>query len=69
MEATIICYHSEQSAEGALKSFLVFHDVELSRSYDIEMLCRNFMDIDMTFDELVMPCRSLASAIAQDENE
>lgn len=56
----IICYHSEQSAEGALKGYLIFHNVELPRTYDLRMICCMCMDIDKTFDKLMEPCGRLA---------
>lgn len=56
----IICYHSEQAAEGELKGYLIFYNVEPPRTYELGMLCRMCMDIDKTFDELMGPCGRLA---------
>jgi HEPN domain-containing protein len=56
----IICYHSEQAAEEAVKGFLIYYNVEPPRTYDLEMLCRMCMDIDNTFDKLIEPCGRLA---------
>lgn len=56
----IICHHSEQSAEGVLKGYLILHNVELPRTYDLVKLCGMCMDIYKNFNELMKPCGSLA---------
>jgi len=56
----IICYHSEQAAEEAIKGYLIFHNEEPPRTYDLGMLCSMCMDIDKTFNELMEPCGRLA---------
>ena len=55
----IICYHSQQAAEKALKAYLIYKNVEAPRTHNLGLLCNLCMDIDKTFDELIVPCGKL----------
>ena len=62
MEAEIvitetICYHCQQSAEKALKAFLVKHQIEFPKTHNLMVLINLCSDIDeslaMTFAERI----------------
>jgi len=43
-----ICFHAQQASEKFLKAFLAFHDVEFSRTHDLEYLLLECQKIDKT---------------------
>ncbi len=45
-------YHCQQSAEKALKAFLVYHDVAFEKVHNLSMLLEYCADVDRTFREL-----------------
>lgn len=56
----ISCYHCQQSAEKALKGFLIFKDIDPPKTHDLILLCKNCVNIDSTFDSLLEDCGDLA---------
>jgi HEPN domain-containing protein len=48
----IACYHAQQSAEKALKGFLVSQRVEPPKTHDLQMLCNLCMTQDASFSEI-----------------
>jgi len=55
----IICYHCQQSAEKALKGFLIFAEVRPNRTHDLEMLRSACEEVDKTFSEIAKQCMRL----------
>ena len=55
----IICYHAQQSAEKALKAYLVKNDILPPKIHDLNQLCEMCADIDSAFDEISILCGSL----------
>jgi len=55
----IICYHCEQTAEKALKFYLIFKDSEPSRTHDLRLLCKMYSNSDKSFDEISQSCINL----------
>jgi len=45
----IICFHCQQTAEKALKGFLIFHGQEAPRTHDLESLCNMCGELDTNF--------------------
>jgi HEPN domain-containing protein len=44
-----VCFHMQQCAEKYLKSFLVFHEVELPRTHNLAMVLQACIEIDPSF--------------------
>ena len=55
----IICYHAQQSAEKALKSFLIQNDILPPKIHDLNRLCEMCSEIDNSFDNIAKSCGSL----------
>ena len=55
----IICYHSQQSAEKALKAFLVLNDITPPKIHDLNRLCEMCNDLDGTFSQITQNCSAL----------
>jgi len=55
----IICFHSQQSAEKALKAFLVQNDILPPKTHDLNQLCEMCGEIDNSFDEIAASCGRL----------
>ena len=55
----IICYHCQQSAEKALKAFLVYHGITPPRTHDLNDLRNICQNIDDNFDEITADCKRL----------
>ncbi len=53
MVTSSICFHSQQAAEKYLKCFLVFKNIEFSRTHDIELLQEFCGRVDDSFYEAV----------------
>jgi HEPN domain-containing protein len=45
----IACFHSQQAVEKFLKAFLLFHDQEISKTHNLDILLRNCSVIDPDF--------------------
>ena len=55
----IICFHCQQAAEKALKSFLVLHDINPPKVHDVVFLCKLCSEIRDDFIQLVDACSEL----------
>ena len=55
----IICYHAQQSAEKALKAFLIQNDILPPKIHDLNELCEMCGEIDSAFNEIAPLCASL----------
>jgi HEPN domain-containing protein len=56
----IVCYHSEQAAEEALKGYLLYQNIEPSQTQDLGKLCSMCLKFDKAFEELMGPWERLA---------
>jgi HEPN domain-containing protein len=56
----IICYHCQQSAEKALKAFLCASGVDVPKTHETGILCRQCADINHLFSKFLKPCEELA---------
>ena len=54
-----VCFHCQQYAEKALKSFLKFNDVKYRFIHDLESLCEDCEKLDSTFTEIDILCQVL----------
>jgi HEPN domain-containing protein len=52
-------YHCQQTAEKALKGYLLYHDIRFEKSHDIELLVFQARNIDPTFSDCVEAARLL----------
>jgi HEPN domain-containing protein len=52
-------YHCQQSAEKAIKGFLLFHDVRFEKTHDIEVLISQASEIDSSFFACIEAARIL----------
>jgi HEPN domain-containing protein len=48
----IACYHCQQSAEKALKGFLISLHIEPPKIHDLQMLCKLCIEQDASFNEI-----------------
>jgi HEPN domain-containing protein len=48
----IACYHCQQSAEKALKGFLVLQRIEPPKIHDLQLLCEMCIKQDASFNEI-----------------
>jgi HEPN domain-containing protein len=55
----IICYQAQQSAEKALKAFLIKNNMLPPKIHDLNHLCEMCGKIDKAFDEIADSCGSL----------
>ena len=55
----IVCYHCQQSAEKALKSFLIYSKVKPERTHDLESLRNECEKIDNSFSKISNECSCL----------
>jgi len=58
-ETEIVCYHSQQTAEKALKGYLVLQGVEPPRTHDLIALCNLCMTHESSFSEILDICSKL----------
>lgn len=56
----IVCYHSEQAAEEALKGYLLYQNIEPSQTQDLGRLCSMCLKFDKAFEGLMGPWERLA---------
>jgi HEPN domain-containing protein len=56
---TVICFHCQQCAEKALKSFLVAQKKEPPKTHDLEKLLSLATEIDVDFKDYAPECASL----------
>jgi HEPN domain-containing protein len=52
-------YHTQQSAEKALKGYLAFRNQPIQRIHNLNVLLSNCMDLDNSFSELSLQTRYL----------
>lgn len=52
-------YHCQQTAEKAIKGFLLFHDVRFEKTHDIEVLISQACEVDASFCVCVEAARIL----------
>ena len=55
----IICYLCQQSAEKALKAFLIYSGIKPEKTHDLEDLMDKCAVIDNSFDEIIENCSRL----------
>ena len=55
----VACYLSQQSAEKALKGYLVFKDIEPPKTHNLIELCQICINHDKLFEELIEVCADL----------
>ena len=55
----IICYHAQQSAEKALKGFLIFKGEDLIKTHDLALLCEKCIEYNSKLEKLYEPCVTL----------
>lgn len=46
-------YHCQQSAEKALKAFLLFHEIEFPKTHDLRVLIKFALEIDSEFKNII----------------
>ena len=55
----IICYHCQQSAEKALKAFLIHSKIKPEKTHDLESIRINCEEIDNSFNSIIKDCARL----------
>ena len=60
----IICFHCQQSAEKALKAFMVEHKIEVIRTHDLKLLRKICCDVS-DFSVIETECSRLTPYAAQ----
>jgi HEPN domain-containing protein len=55
----IICYHCQQSAEKALKAFLIYSGVKPERTHNLGFLMNECSKLDGSFIEIAKQCVNL----------
>jgi HEPN domain-containing protein len=58
-EIEIVCYHSQQCAEKALKGYCVFKGIEPPKAHDLIALCHLCMTTEDTFLLIIDNCSRL----------
>ncbi|MDR3108793.1 MAG: HEPN domain-containing protein [Planctomycetaceae bacterium] len=58
-ELESVCFFCQQTAEKALKAYLISHNIEPIRTHDTEYLCQECMKFDPTFESHIAICRVL----------
>jgi HEPN domain-containing protein len=56
----ISCFHSQQSAEKALKGYLIYKKFDPPKIHDLAELCRLCIQFDETFKDIFPSCAGLA---------
>ena len=55
----IICYHCQQSAEKSLKAYICANDIEISKTHEVGLLCRQCSELDDSFSHFQEDCEDL----------
>jgi HEPN domain-containing protein len=55
----ITCFHSQQSAEKALKGYLIYKEFDPPKIHDLAELCRLCMRFDETFKDIFPFCSDI----------
>ena len=58
-QTEIAAYHAQQCAEKALKTFLVFHDIDPPKIHSLNRLCELCKNIDGSFSQIEIICARL----------
>jgi len=58
-QTEIASYHCQQSAEKALKAFLLSRGIEPPKTHDLKVLCKMCHDIDNSFADIMIQCAHL----------
>ena len=58
-QSEVACYLSQQCAEKALKGYVLFLDIEPSKTHNLVELCQICMNHDNTFSEIMDACADL----------
>jgi HEPN domain-containing protein len=58
-ETEIVCYHSQQCAEKALKGYCIFKDIEPLKTHDLIALCQLCMTVENSFFDILDNCSRL----------
>ena len=61
----IVCYHCQQSAEKALKAFLIYSHIKPERTHDLESLRDKCEVVDASFNEIIEECERLTRYSSQ----
>lgn len=61
----IICFHCQQSAEKALKAFMVEHKIEVIRTHDLGILIEKCSHVSPNFRTISRECSRLTDYAAQ----
>jgi HEPN domain-containing protein len=61
----IVCYHCQQSAEKALKAFLIHSKIKPEKTHDLESLRDNCAEIENSFNEIIEMCERLNDYASQ----
>ena len=56
----IICYHSQQSVEKALKALMVLNNITPPKIHDLNRLCEICKEIDDVFSQITQQCSTLS---------
>jgi len=59
LQTEIICFHCQQSAEKALKAFLLFHSQEPPKTHSLERLVDLCIELSEDFNQIVADCEYL----------
>jgi HEPN domain-containing protein len=67
----ISCYHCQQSAEKALKAYLIFKDIDPPHIHDLQRLSKLCADYDSSFASIFDLCSSITdfSVVSRYPNE
>jgi len=58
-ETEIVCYHSQQCAEKALKGYCIFKGIEPQKTHDLIALCQLCITDDKLFSDILDNCSKL----------
>jgi HEPN domain-containing protein len=58
-EPESVCFFCQQTAEKALKAYLISQDIEPMRTHDTEYLCHECMKFDPSFESHIEICGAL----------
>ena len=60
-QTEISSYHCQQSAEKALKGYLLFKNIEPPKTHDLKLLCKMCIDSDNSFISIADKCANLTA--------
>ena len=59
LEIEIVCYHSHQCAEKAMKSYCIFNNLEPPKTHDLISLCNLCISFEDSFSAMMNNCSKL----------